>query len=711
MTSNKTISKRIALLAAALIALPLLTSPCAAQNADATFGTVTDVIVGRNNKGPYALSWTNIDMDTVTVVINGRTLKKDQEYRIDAAKGMLSFDSTLLKDAIVRVTYKPVPGKSQKTGGQMNIPVTLQLFQRQDASFQVTGLYAQDDPKNPNAGKTVVGVGGEKKWGTGKFDSMFLVSQRTSENGDEEQGSMWERTGLKFNSEANIGGVTITGSYLHSGSEFAGANEYGLGLGKQATNLTAAYSPTKSLSFAAKFQENEDTAGQTAGQRSLVNEQSINYTPSANTKLSLVHSVRESETAAAGSERTVESSQLRLDQSIGAKTSAVAVYENASIEAGGVQDQVRTQTLSINSSALPKVGLRANLTQKHSDVSGDEQGMGVGFSAAPTQKVNVDVDVGTLENDTVGHQTKTDVKVTTTPLPQLAIQTGYSKQDSSKLGDSSRTSLSVQAKPLTQIQLQANLVGSEQNDNEQFQRDFVLSGTPFKNTKLSALLSQKGINSFDDVTKGAAIEVNPLTNTHFSAGYKYVETGATIMTIRDYAATAQPWSCFKFNANLRDRGLSDSIAPDTAALDVALTPTKYFTLTGNYQSNPEDKQGAVQKFRSTALGLRATVGSVSLIGSFMEKDEYQFDRLSDEKRLGIDLPVFGGGMLSTGYKIGRFLDGSELASRTYSLGYRHSIGSDFSLALTGYYTQWLQDQMRLPDRTEYSAEASLGMKF
>jgi hypothetical protein len=44
---------------------------------------VTDVIVGRNNKGPYALSWTNIDSSSVVVICNGLMLKRGEKYNID----------------------------------------------------------------------------------------------------------------------------------------------------------------------------------------------------------------------------------------------------------------------------------------------------------------------------------------------------------------------------------------------------------------------------------------------------------------------------------------------------------------------------------------------------------------------------------------------------------------------------------------------------
>jgi selenocysteine lyase/cysteine desulfurase len=55
-------------------------------------GDVTDVIVGHGTRGPYALSWTNFDTDGISVVINGRSLRKGQDYNIDTAGGVISFN-------------------------------------------------------------------------------------------------------------------------------------------------------------------------------------------------------------------------------------------------------------------------------------------------------------------------------------------------------------------------------------------------------------------------------------------------------------------------------------------------------------------------------------------------------------------------------------------------------------------------------------------
>ena len=647
---------------------------CAPDDADPGF--VTDVIVGHNNRGPYSLSWTNVDPRSVSVVVSGRTLKNRADYNVDTDKGILGFSSVLMTDAIVRVSYRTIPGKSKRAVGNLNIPIALDIFQRQDASVKLMGLYAQDDPNNPEAGKSVFGFGGDKRWATSKITSMLLMSQRNTDDG--EQVGVWDRSAFKLGGDTKVGAFSFAGSYFHSGSGFAGGKEYGVAVGKDTMDFATTFAPNKTLQATAKFQQNEDTAGQTKGNYSSVSEQGLVFTPLDSTKFSFTHSATETRTAVAGSEKAVESDLFRLDQGFGGKTSAVLTFESATVEAGGKTDQVTTRALILTSSALPKFSFRTAMAQRDSELYGEEQTFAFGVTAKPFDTVSVDVGVGTLENQTVGEQLSTNVKVT--------------------------------ASPLKNVQMQGNLIGDTVNDQERFQRDFSLSSKPTRYSRLTAMLSQKGINELDDVTKGALLELTPLANMQLTTGYRYIENGARVMTIWDYAATAKPWDAFNFTGSVRDRETENAQALDTALFQLALSPRKWFSLTGDYQQNPEDKQGVIQPYKSKTVGLSTKIGSVGLRTDFTQKDEYQLSKLSDERGIGMEMPAFHG-LLSTGVRLARVLDTSELTSCTYSLGYRHAVGSDFSLSFAGYYIQRLRDRMALPGEDEYKAEGNLGFKF
>lgn len=649
---------------------------CASMDADPGF--VTDIIVGHNNKGPYSLSWTNIDSKSVTVVTGGRSLRGGNDYNLDVTNGIIGFNSVVVNDTIVRVSYRTIPGKSKRAVGNLNIPISLSLFQRQDASIKLLGMYAHDDPTNPEAGKSVFGFNGDKRWASSKITSMLLLSQRTAEGG--EQAGIWDRSAFKLGGDTKVGALSLTGSYLHSGNEFAGSKEYGLGLGRNTMDFAASFAPSKTIQATANYQKNEATAGETAGNYSARSEQGLAFTPGDSTRLSFTHSTTETRTAAAGSDQVLDSNLFRLDQGFGGKTKAVMTFENATIDAGGQTDQVTTRALNLTSSPLQRFSFRTALAVRDSELYGAEKNMAFGITAKPVDSVSVDVGVGTLQNQTVGGQLSTNVKVTASPVEQLAVQAALSTTNTA-------------------------------NDREQFQRDFSLSSAPTRYSRLTATLSQKGVNELDDVTKGAQLELKPLANMQLTTGYRYIENGAAAMTIWDYAATAKPWDAFSFAGSVRNREIENDQAPDSASFQLALSPRNYFSLTGDYRQNPEDTQGIIQPYKSKTVGLCTKIGSVGLHTDFTQKDEYQLSRFSDERGIGLEMPAFGHGRLSTGVKLARILDGSELTSYTYSLGYSHSVGSDFSLSFTGCYTQYLRDRISVPGADEYKAEGSLGFKF
>ncbi|MGI6296656.1 MAG: hypothetical protein ACOX3G_11270 [Armatimonadota bacterium] len=670
---------KIAMLLIAAAFLMTAAGPCCVWAANGTelgavdaIGSVTDVIVGRNTKGPYSLSWTNFSADDISVVINGRTLKKGSDYNIDIAKGIVSFNSVLVNDAIVRVSYRTLPGKSQKATTGSSIPVTINLRSGQSGNLKMMGLYAQSDPKNPNAGKSVIGFGGDRAWKTGKMDSMMLLSH---DDNNSDVSSMWERAAMKFGGDTNVGKLKLTGSYLHSGQSFAGGKEYGTDVGKDLMSFAAAFAASPKVQAAASFKSSEDTAGKNKGVKTVTNEQSVAYNPIDSTKLSLVHST------------------------------------NEITSADGKRDNVESSGIHMTSTAFKRTTLRSSMTQRVSDSAGAENLFSAGVTTKPSDQVDLDINYANLENNAVGQQSSTDVKVSAKPSKQLAVQAGYSGVDSTVKGAATKTSVAVQATPRPNLQIKGSMTDSADGASQQYQRDLSLTSTPFEFAKLTAMYSQKGVNDLDDVVKGAELHLTPSKRAKLMAGYRYSENGPTTLTVQDYSAETKPWDFLRFVGNYRRRDLNTSYIADSGSLSMELTPSRLFALTGSYQANPEDKDGKIQQYYNTSVGLKTRIGSVGLETSFSQKDQYAMDLLSDERSLGMAMPVFGHGKLTTGCKLTRSMGVSSLGSRTYQLGYSHSIGSDFSLALNSYYTQYLQNKMVQPEKTEVSTELSLGAKF
>ncbi len=684
--------------------------PCRAAEPAATqlgiadsIGGVTDVLVGHNNKGPYYLSWTNFKTDVISVVVNGRMLQKGADYNIDPSKGIISFNSVVANDAIVRVSYQTDPAKSKRAVSGASIPVNLSLRNSASGSLSLTGMYIQNDPKNPDAGRSIIGIGGDRKWTAGKLTSQFLVSQS---NDDSVKGDTWERSAMKLGGDTALGMFKFTGSYLHAGQSFAGGKEYNTGVGKDVMQFTTSVSPTKSLAADASYTSTEETAGANKGNRTVSNTQNMVFTPAASTKLSFANTT---------SELT---------------------------NARGVKSHTSTRGFNFTSSAINRVALRSSMVTKFSEAAGEERAFNAGVNAKPIDQMTLDIaygtldnkvvgqqtstdlkmtaapikDVsvaaayGTLENKVVGQQTTTDVKVTASPVKQVAIQASYLGVDSTVAGETTKTNLAIQASPFAHTQIKASAADSIVNANKQYERDVSLTSTPLRFAKFVAAFSQKGVNNMDDVTQAAQLELTPLRNTKLSAGYRYAEAGRQELTIYDYAAQTKPLDFLSFTGSYRMRSLNTAEIADSRAMSLSLGP-KTFSLTGEYVSNPEDKNGAIQNFDSTSVGIKTRVGSVGVETNYLQRDDRVTAIVTDEKKLSLALPVFGHGKLTTGCKFGRSLGKVDMSSRTYLLGYQHSIGSDFSLSFTGYYTQYLQQKMLMPGKDEVTAEASLGARF
>ena len=85
---------------------------------------MSDVLIGHNNRGPYTLSWTNVDAGSVKVIIDGRTLKQGNDYRLDRVNGTMSFIAKVPNDAIVHVSYNTTV-LSKHTSAQVNLRASL----------------------------------------------------------------------------------------------------------------------------------------------------------------------------------------------------------------------------------------------------------------------------------------------------------------------------------------------------------------------------------------------------------------------------------------------------------------------------------------------------------------------------------------------------------------------------------------------------------
>lgn len=902
-------AKRILGRILAVLAFTILTaaymdvSLCFSQSMVGSDGEVTEIVVGHNTKGPYTLSWTDIDPRSVSVSLDTRTLKNGADYNIDTTKGMIGFDRVVVQDALVRVSYKTTPGKSKANSGGVSVPVSLNLVSRNDANLSITGLYAQADPKNPTNAKSIVGVGAGKTWGTTKINSQFMVSQQNTNGKSNDQASSWDKTVMSVSSETKMGGLTLSGNFAHAGNSFGGAKEYKTAVGKEAMDMAAGFSQGKYLRSSFKYTKNNDTTAAAKGAYNESTAQSVTLAPTGSTRMSFTRNTSEVG-ANAGLGKSSDVTSIKIDQRFTSKIMATMTMDNSKTGTGKKLDEIQSRVFSLKSTQITGLNIEASLTDKTTAATGEVRTMAASVASDPNRKLSWTAGVansdskngfvasnnyrlrfadklmqmqfksaqssqvgrdtyergilltsafigkgkftadftnkgindkqdtsmgfaidtspiagmgvamthrtstfsnsakiiddnmlriaqhfGDKTNATVSIQStnvadgaKTDqttiqsMALNTTAAPGIDLKVSTTQQQSTQTGEASSYAATVKVAPkgvpfmlqgtgtqrqsrqngMEQVydasvsldpskffrvkaavsstesaakgvngksnvsmslkssfaEVSASMTGVTQNQKQQYQRQVNLVSSPFAFAKLTAQFMQNGVNQNDDVTKSAVIEIAPLARTKVSTGLKYIEKGASVLTIYDYVAESSLWKMCTVKGSFRNRELQDGIAPDSRNVMIALKPTTGFVLSGQYVENPEDaKTGAVQPVNTAGVGLNMKLGNVGVTTNYTSKEEYQANRISDERKVGFEVPAFGGGKLTTGVTLARMLSAADTMSRTYSLGFKRDLGSDFNLTFSSYYTQKLQSNVVQDGQTDTGVNATFGMKW
>ena len=255
----------------------------------------------------------------------------------------------------------------------------------------------------------------------------------------------------------------------------------------------------------------------------------------------------------ANSAKIVDDDMLKIAQRFGNKTDAMVSIQTTNIVDGEKTDQTTIQSVALNTTAAPGINVKLSGTEKQSKQSGTEQVY--------------------------------DASVALDPSKSVGVKAAISGTESTAKGASGKSNFSLSVKS-SLAEVSASMTGVTQNQNQQYQRQVNLISSPFTFAKLTAQFQQNGVNQNDDVTKSAVIELAPLARTKLSTGLKYIEKGASVMTIYDYGAESSLWNVFTFKGSLRNRELENGVAPDSTNVMIALKPTTGFVLSGQYVGEP-----------------------------------------------------------------------------------------------------------------------------
>jgi hypothetical protein len=691
-------------------ALPLkaqaLTSSSSTNISQPAFDDITDVFIGKGLKGPYMLSWKNIENETDSVIVSGQKLARGKEYTIDYTTGAVVFNEPLKKDEIARVTFRRVIGKAQANNGT-SLPMSLRLLNGDRANVDVLGFYNAGDGRNKQTSASAFGLSSGFNFGeSSSISSTFITSQRGDSSDND--ANLMDRSAMKLGASTSFGLFNLKGSFERAGEQFTSPGEYGFQHAKQLTDLCASLGNTSGPIFASfSFKEQEDISNCTEGATVTSIEEKVALNLQGASKITASHATTEI-APSDGQGNSTDVNTLQLEKRFGSKTSASATLQK-STSSGSFSEEVQTMNVKVNSNAVDNLQLNGGLTTKNSDVNGSELGFNVGMRATPNKRINLDASHSSINSDINGQQSMSKAKILLRPINQLDLSADVSLLDANT-GGQTAAGFRVAVRPIDKIKLEGNYSGiqADQGD-DQMQRAVHIEASPSNSFKISAGLSDKEVGASVQTTKEAAIEVVPAESVRLSSSYTEVADNQATTRVRNYSGSLKPVNYFEVSGGYKNRSSTVAEDLDTTSVQMALSPDRLFKLTGQYAYNPEGSDGNVERLERTSLGLDIKLGILGINGGFAQNDEYIAGRLSLERQIGFNVPLFGHGKLLTGFKMAESMLESQESTTTYTIGYTHVIGQKFNLSLTGELTRW-QSDVKMPDQ-EYKATAKLGIKF
>jgi hypothetical protein len=167
----------------------------------------------------------------------------------------------------------------------------------------------------------------------------------------------------------------------------------------------------------------------------------------------------------------------------------------------------------------------------------------------------------------------------------------------------------------------------------------------------------------------------------------------------------KPIDGVSFSGLYKNREKTNNDDLSTVVASLSISPVKSLELIGNYETNPEDKNKNVNQITRRLVGVKTSMGSLSLTGKYGSTEDLLSGQLAQTREYGVELKLWS----STKFSAGLTQDDPMIGftQNTYTMRFERNLGSDFSLSLEG--------KMIASDSTsqekDITAGAKLGMKF
>ena len=300
---------------------------------DSQVGQYTDIVFGRNLKGPYLLSWKAIRAGSEIVTRDGVLLKRDTDYTLDPTTGSLSFPAPIAPGRIVRVIYFADTSDSKPNTTTLDLPLQWTLWSRNKNKLTLNSLYKPD----------ALGSSSSTALSTSLqfLDSMKLARTSDLSSGlffDLHGGDWMARSGARFADQTKWRNADVGASYSYAGALFGQGAASGLTAGREIMQANGAFTPLSGLKLTGLVRETNElpdptklkAGSQVQGKQTLESVQGLSLTLPEKGKIDANRAVT-TVTDPKGDSVTTTSDAFKLQRRIVQGTQASVDYEAQTI--------------------------------------------------------------------------------------------------------------------------------------------------------------------------------------------------------------------------------------------------------------------------------------------------------------------------------------------------------------------------------------------
>lgn len=707
--------------------------------------TADELLFGNGTPGPFTLSWTQVQFGSERLSVNGTPLVAGLDYQVAYDTGTLTFAQPLRSGQIARIEYQYDPSTAKPNHGPVQVPLAMRVWGGSSGSLQLIGAVQPTLAPGTTPSATLLGFRGDTALGGGQISSLFLLAPETDGT---VSASNWQRAALQFGASHASGPFQFHAAVAQAGADFGQANAYQLQQGLRTLDLSAAFQPSKGLSFSSqvKRQDALDPAHQGKEQASISNQ--LTLAPASGTKLTFSQE-SSSKARAQGPAQTVDALRAQLQQQLGSGTVATLTAQRQQTDSTGTttttgidlasrltsqtrltagfvqntndqQGRDSTARVGLEAQAAPQLKLHTDFSHRDSAKDGQADALNFGLDAGKQQMLTLAGGYSRTLDEKAGTGSSSNLSLTMRPAAQLGFHIGLKRQLAPGQADTSGMDWGVTAGPKALLSVEGKSTASLAADGQRQQNDQLqIVASPLRGVKVGTLAAtqQVGTDAARE-TRETSLELTPLPALRLAGALRDQEMAEGVAHIRSVTGAIKPVSFLDLSGGYKTRDLPAGDGLVTRNVQLALAPVPGFKLRGSYVENPEDKDGNPMAATDSTLGLDSAIGCLSFGGSYTLGQgtdpagvaaDGSRQRVQSEFRLGLNL--WGHSRLYSSYKESQERTDSITLNRTLSLGFTRSLSDNFYLMLEGEMTEVQVNGIPQPGMSDQRAQARLALRF